>query len=84
MKKYQAEVISDIQDDDVEAILHDFGSECYGLPNDCFFAITFYDDGEDDDWTLGWIDSKKKKKVENWIDKNGLSREKEYLIQRCW
>lgn len=83
MKTYKMEVL-EINNNEISNIMHEYGSNCLGLGNDCYFPITFYNDGKEDNWGLEWVTDENIKKVEKWIDKNGLSRDKEYLIHRCW
>lgn len=83
MNIYTVEVI-EIKDDKVAEILHNLGSDCFGLPNDCYFTMTFFDNGDDDDWTNGYVTAENKNIVENWLSKNKIPRDKEFLIQRYW
>ena len=59
--------------------LHEFGSECHGLPNDCYFHW-FVDDSDGG----GYMEEETAKEINQWLKDHGAEKGETVLIERCW
>lgn len=62
--------------------LQEFGSDCYGLPNDCYFRWSVRDDDDDDGG--GYISKENVQKINEWLIANGAEKGESVLIERSW
>lgn len=85
MAIYYNHIELDINDENVYDILNEkLGSDCFGLSNDCWWAITFYWVNEEDNWALGWLSKSEIELVNKWLEKENIPRDKQFLISRSW
>ncbi len=45
-----------------------------------YSTMTFYDDGDDDDWTYGYVTDENKQIVDVWLTENKVARDEEYIL----
>lgn len=45
-----------------------------------YSSMTFYDDGDDDNWTHGYVTAENKKIVDAWLTENKVARDEEFIL----
>lgn len=59
--------------------LHEFGSECHGLPNDCYFGWHI-----DKPYVYGYIEEEILREIDEWLKNHGAEPGETVLIERSW